>query len=597
MTLLNISDTWVSQQKPSTTYGGDKVLRTRTGGSGDAYALLKPFSSLNRPQNAVVGQAKLQVFLQSAVSGSVTFTARLVTKSWASGTAKWSNRPTSTATDAVSVVVTDKPAGTLIEFDVSLLLTTAMGSGVLHGFEIRSSGTTLRGLHSANATNTKLRPKLDLVWVTPPEKPTGLVPASGFAVSKLRPTFGWLYRDTSGVSPMKAYQLELNYTNPTWSTADVVTGVVLSDTPVHTFGSDLTPDTPFFWRVRVQNVANQWSDWSNIVESIVTAKPTVTITYPTGNVADVTPPITWSVSTAYDSYEVRELVLGRLVQSSGVVAGNDGAFTLSKPLTFDPDATVEVRVWDAIPRVATPGDSTFAEASVTFGFEPDDTVDAVTSLTATVAGLSPVVELEWSYASVPDGFNIYRDGVLLERVTGVAVWEGSTDFAYVDAAAGAGVHSWTVYPVVNDAQSDDSPVATASISGKFAWLYSDDVLIPLISSTPLGAFGEQSEAVVVSGADRTIVKSQALRGREDSFSGVFDTRVDMSPVTTLSGLETNLRVLKAEPVRLWRLMVGKENIPVVVRNVSWAEVPGSNNQAIAVSFDYFQQGELEWVSV
>jgi hypothetical protein len=110
-----------------------------------------------------------------------------------------------------------------------------------------------------------------------------------------------------------------------------------------------------------------------------------------------------------------------------------------------------------------------------------------------------------------------------------------TDFEYTDATGAAGAHSWEVFPVVNNAQSDDSPIVTGSISGKFAWLYSDNIMIPLVSDQPLGEFQEQSEAVVVSGATRTIVKSLALRGREDSFSGVFDTRVDMNPVTSLSG--------------------------------------------------------------
>lgn len=601
MTVFNVVDTYVNQDKPSTKYGSDRVLKTRTGGAGDVYALVKPSGSLNQPAGAVSPEASLRLFLQTAISGSVTFTARLLTSAFNPGTVKWSNKPTSTATGAVSVVVTDKPAGALVEFDVSTLVATAAAGGVLHGFEIRGSGTTVRVFHSAESTTTRLRPKFELVWFTKPNKPTRLTPSNSLAVSKVRPTFVWDYVDQSGNSGMGAYELQLKYGSNDFTTPDVSTGTVASTVPSHTFGADLTLDTAFFWRVRNRNQDLEWSDWSDPAESIVVAKTTVTISAPTTTITELTPPLVWSVADTYTTYRVLEThptVESQVWQDSGVQIGEDDGYTFSAPATLVAGETrYEVRVWDDVARVATPGDPTYVSDSVVVDFIPATTIDPVTDFTATVQGFSPVVELEWSYASVPDGWAIYRDGELVELIDGSDAFISGTDFARIDATGAAGNHSWTVFAVVNGEQGDDSPAALATISGRFAWLYDDDVFIPLISDQPLGDFQEQSEIVVVSGATRSVLKSLALRGREDSFSGVFDLRVDMSPVTTLSALETNLAVLKQEPVRVWRLMVGAENIPVIVRNVTWAEVPGSANQAVTVSFEYYQQGELGWSNV
>ena len=604
MTVLNVVDAWVNQDKPSSKYGSDKYLKTRTGGAGDIYTLVKPLGSLNQPNGAAVPEAKLKLYLQTAITDSVTFTARLLTKDFNPGTVKWSNKPTSTATDAVSVVVTNQPAGALVEFNVSTLVTAAVAAGVLNGFEIRGTGTTVRVFHSAESSTTALRPKFEINWPTKPNAPKYLTPSTGLAVSLVRPTFVWDYVDQSGSSGMRAYELELKYGSDDFGTPDVATGVVVSSTPKHAFGSDLTLDTPFYWRVKVQNNALQWSDWSDFgaaaAEAVVTEKPTVTITSPMVDVADLTPPIVWSVSTSYDSYQVIEWDSSwtQRVQDSGVIAGSDGDYTFANPLSFDGgDANIQVRVWDGVARVATPGDFVYAFDTVSFGFEPDDTVDPVTDLTATVDGFSPLVLLAWSYASVPDAFAIYRDGTLVERVDGPEVFLGGTSFEFTDATGAAGDHSWRVFPIVSGAQGDSSPTANGTISGAFVWLYSDDVLIPLVSVDALGEFQEQSEAVVVSGATRTLVKTLALRGREGSISGVFDTRVEVDPVDSLSEFMGNLLVAKQEPVRLWRLMAGSENIPVIVRNVSWAEVPGSGNRAVAVSFEYFQQGELGWANV
>ena len=600
MTVLGVNDSLVNQAKPSTQYGSDKVLKTRTGGAGDVYALVKPSGSLNQPGGATAATAKLRLYLQQGITGSVTFTARLLTSGFNPGTVKWSNKPTSTATGAVSVVVTDKPAGSLVEFDVSTLVGTAVAAGVLHGFEVRGSGTTVRFFHSANSSTTSLRPNFEIVWFTKPNKPSRLTPSNGLAVSKVRPTFVWDFVDPSGLSGMRAYELQLKYGSSSFSSPDVSTGVVVSGSPSHTFGADLSVDTPFFWRVRNQNQNLEWSDWSDPVESVVTAKSALSITAPTADVSDLTPPIVWSFAGTQTSYQVIEWNSTWTIrlQDSGVVAGTDTDYTFSKPLSFNGgDATVEVRVWDDEPRVGTPGDPAHTWAYVQFGFEPDPTVDPVTDLTATVDGFSPTVLLAWSYASVPDAFAVYRDGVLVDRVDGPDVWLGGTSFEFTDATGAAGAHSWEVFPVVNNAQSDNSPIVTGSISGKFAWLYSDNIMIPLVTDQPLGEFQEQSETVVVSGATRTLVKTLALRGREGTMGGVFDTRVDMDPVGSLSEFMGNLMVAKQEPVRLWRLMVGGENIPVIVRNVSWAEVPGSGNQAVAVSFEYFQQGELGWSNV
>lgn len=608
MILNNISDTYISQESPSSNFSGGQTIAMRDGTGTHKYGLVKVAGSMGVPSGAAITGAFLRMYQQDDWAGSVTVTLKRTTESWNVATKSWNTAPSVTATGAVAVTKSDSTRGTEWLFDITSLVSSMLAAGSFYGFRLEVSTTsTTRKFYSSEYTIASLKPTFEITYSVAPQQPSRLNPSNELAVSTTTPTFQFDYTDRSLGAAMAAYQLQLKYGSDDFTTPDVDTGEVAADYPQHTFGSALTGDTPFFWRVRVKNTAGEWSPWSDPAASVVTAKGTLTITIPGDPpddvVAEYTPPKGWSFSGTQTAFQVLDTdsVRTSVVYADSLrISGTDNSYTSPVPQVFTGGvARTEVRVWDDVPRADTPGDPSYVSAVRTFTLDYDATVDPVTGLTLTIDPLRPQAVLNWSRTTAPDAFQVTRSDGRVFVLEAADVLVSGDDYEWADVTAPPHHElTWTVLAVVNGAGSADAPTVTGTLAPIYGWLL--DPLDPdwwlALADQDSGSWGmgETSDVIQVIGADRPVLVSQGLRGYEGSFSG--GVYSDLPGVESLTAQQLRDRAwhVKEFPTRVYRLVVSDINIPVVVRNLSVAPTPRQNLD-YGCSFDFFQQGELPWV--
>lgn len=607
ITLRSISDTYVSQSKSSTNYVDAPRLGMRTGGSGNAYALLRP-SGLPVGSDVTIVSATLKVFNNATWSGSVTLTAKRVTSSYSASSVKYTTQPTVTTTSSAAVTKSGAVAGTEWDLDITAIAQTWASGTSNYGVRLEVTGTTALYIHAANASgaNSAFKPVIEIVWSGSPETPTAMNPDSGRQVSLASPTITWAYSDPAG-GTMKAYQLQMN-TADVWTSPAYDSGVVTSSLPQHTLTTTVALATPMFYRVRQQNSAGKWSAYSATATFGRTAKGTLTLTNPAVSpnnfVTELTPPITWTFTGTETKWQVLTTAAARFADGSGFAdsgeqSGTDLAYTSPAPIYFDPTtglASVTLRVWDNVDRASTPGDLPYVEVTRTFTFAPGSiTGGAVTSLAFVPDATLPFGKLTWSRATAPDSFTIVRDGVAV--ATDVAPGDllvSGTSYAYSDPTASPrNTHTWRVDAVVNGVASTSSPTVTGTIEPVSVWLLDEDDpswYIAIEGEDGTWSMGEESEMHEVRGSDRQVLITEALRGYEGTFSGRL---LDGLSVLTAQELRDRVWDLKQNPTHTWRLVLADMNIPVVIRNATVTPSPEADLQ-YGLSFEFYQQGELQW---
>lgn len=605
MILNNVTDAYTSQASATKNYASADAIGLRTGSGVSAYGWMKLTSSLNLPPSAALTLGKIRLYNRDAWSGSRTLTIELVTTAWDVSKLTWAKSPTVTVVGAVSVTKSSPAKGAEWLFDVLPLVAGPIAAGTFYGLRVRTS-STVREYLTSTESRIGNKPTFEFEWTTAPATPAALNPSQARAVSLARPTFQFDYRDASIGSAMAAYQLQLNYGSASFVSPSFDSGTVASSRPEHTFTTDLTPDTSFFWRVRVKS-ATEWSDWSAPAESIRKAKGVVTITAPAESplniVAEYTPPKAWTFSGTQAAYQVIDTDSANtsIVYADSLrQPGTASTYSSPVPQVFTGGlARTVVRVWDNIARADTPGDPSYSVAARTFTLEYESSVSPVTNFSAVPSASTPVVALTFDRSTAPDSFTILRDG--LPWQVGLEPGDlltSATHYAYIDTTASPRTpHTYTVVAVVNNVGASDSPTQTVSIEPMYIWILDerDPSWSVALAGQEGGAWGlgEQSQMIEIIGGDRLLLQSQAMRGYEGSVSGGLYS--SLPGVSGLTAQEMRARVwdMKRNPTRIYRLVLSDINIPVIVRNVNVAPTPHAELD-YQVSLEFYQQGELPW---
>src|SRR5205085_10817287 len=140
------------------------------------------------------------------------------------------------------------------------------------------------------------------------------------------------------------------------------------------------------------------------------AKTTATITSPGATTGDKTPPTTWT-APGQVAWRARLLKAdGTELADSEHTNGTGQEWTPDKGLKRVGDGgRYEVRVWDNVDRVATPGDPVEAIATFDFTLVANDAAPGVEARSAVVEAPSPVVRPDWASATT-DACQVVRYG-------------------------------------------------------------------------------------------------------------------------------------------------------------------------------------------
>jgi hypothetical protein len=618
--LTNANDTVVAERTPTTNFANLTYIVCNAGTGNRKYGLIyfaRPF-----PLGATILSATLRLYQIGAESATHTVQLRRLTQGWRLSQATWNYQPADTTTGQVQVTKPGSPAGTEWAFDVTAHMQAVADGAYWSGWKILNTLNDYLNFYSAQATTGK--PTLEVVWANQPDAPTTLSPSGNRAVSVAKPVLRWDFTDVAGDTTLAAIQVQINPTN-VWTAPAFDSGVVATTLPqldlATTSYAGLADGASTYWRVRVQDGAGLWSDWSAGHQFQRQTKGTLTIDNPpaSGLISEPTPPIIWHFTgrtpaayqvwvTPYvtapvfytppyttpdptaDRYASNEN--SRILYNTGKRAPWTESITLPAGVIQDDSSyTVHVRVWDTIDRESTPGDPPWVEAAQTFLYDYDATVDPVTSLAATDLTPNPGATLTWSRATAPDSFVIRRNGVIIASGVDPADFNtGSTTYAYTDLWADPNKPvTWRVDAVVNGRTSASNPTVTKTLKTKGIWLtdHGRNIQVLLWGDDPgTWAMGEQAETHTPLGASHAIRITQALRG----FEGSINARLRPTDTKTLAQQEADLWTLKSTPGRTYTLLLSNVVAQVVIGNLVIA--PTDYDDEKHVSFDFWQVAGL-----
>jgi hypothetical protein len=574
----------VQSTRPKYAYGQLATIALHTGGA--------MFARVGVPaaiaEDSVIISATLVLTQATSVSGSTTVNLRRSGASFRVNTTTWDNQPPLTGS-TVTLTKSSPAAGTLWSFDVTADVQAFVAGTVSnYGWRITSTRALSAGLRFRGATASSGQPTLVVDYLEPGEPPEDLFP--GGIVSVAKPTLSFLVApDTSAV--------QVQVDADTLGAADFDSGEITSiagQVDLNTTAyAGLASGASTFWRARSRGGTGltAWSPWATFSRI---SKPTVAITSPDATTDDYTPPIQWSVSGGtQESWRVivRNLA-GTIVRDSGQIASSATSWTPPLPTTRVENETVsiEVRVWDSVDRVTTPGDPEYATAnldttlSTSVGVTPPVTVDAQNPFG------SPMVLIDATAAAAPDGWAVIRDG---SRVFYDASLP-TTSFSWNDWSATPGkTHVYRVARVVNGLVSSGGPTVTIKPVVQGIWLVDpeDEVAAVLYDADP-GTWTATELAITHQPIAGPPIRRVAYR---PPLSGSLTGSLVDTPLKTAAASLASLYDFKSSSAsRVLQLVLSDRSIPVNVGDITVNPTPTRGRTQ--VSFSWWQVDDVPWDS-
>lgn len=622
MTLVRTSsDSWVNQANPSVNHGGGAKLWMTSAGSNEKLAYV--FFNPPFPLGATVFSAVLRVYAAGGWAGTQTLTVKRIVAKWGESTINYNNRPSITATNAGSLVVTGAVDKDKLEIDVSAMMGDVANGSAFFGFQLSVSGSNLRQLRASDDPNAALRPQLELIYSSPPDAPTNLAPGGANVIDLAKPVLAWHYadKDAHGVQTSSQVQISTSssFASPEYDSGKVANGVNSWDLGATAYAGVPAAATRF-WRVKVWDDADLASAYSDPVSFTRTAKGTLTLVNPTGaTIDDLTPVVRWSLSGAtQEAYRVvvRDLSItsaglytdGQVIFDTGRVTDPttsvaipakhpdvivNGRLYKGSPILNSTDTfQITIHVWDTVDRQGIVGDpSYYLLTTPTFTYVRSGVPAAVTTLTATLPNAnSPVVQLDFSRATQPDWFALKVDGkVVAARIDPLDVFVSGTSYRLLYAGSSPRVsHTYEVEAVVNNAgnlqHSAGNATATRTTTPTGIWLIDEDdgTAVRMVGQDDVSmAIGELGTTYSLPNSRAPVRVVDGLRGYEGSWNGSLLSKTDRDTFLNLKG---RLKTL--------RLVLGDLSIMVELEEVAVSPTALPADKLFACSFAFFQVADF-----
>lgn len=578
----------VRSAKPSYAYGATATVPLLTSA---ASGLIRVGMPSDIPANASVVSAILTVQQQGNVAGSVTLQLQRHSANWTTSKVTWANRPNVSGTVVIPPAKTAPTDATLWSFDVTAdVAAFVLGTVANYGWRLNTTSATTVNMRGSAAAVGK--PQLVITYLTPADAPINLTPAGNQAVSVAKP---WLTFQAPPDTTAINVQVDADQIGaPDFDSGDVNATVGALDSSTTAWSGLAAGGASLYWRARTKSALG-YSAFSAWAQMRRVAKPTVTITSPTATSDDLTPPVVWSVAGGVQvSWQVRVTnSAGAVVADSGQIVGTDTTWTPPKAVTTEGStATVEVRVWDNVDRVATPGDLPYANTTLTFTAAGTASVSPATGMTAVADGFAPFVTVTGTRGSAPDSWTVVRDA---QRVaTGLSPASANLA-AYQDWTAEPNKpHVYRAAPnTVATGTASGGPTVTVTPTCLGIWLVdpADTTKRAVIWGDDEGDFDATELAVIhqpIAGPPvRRVIYRPPLSG------SVAGDLVDAGGVTADSQIAA-LYDFKGKDRDL-RLILGDRNLLVRIGDVLIVPTPDSDlDRHSVVSFTWWQQDAPPW---
>lgn len=607
-TLQNAADSYVLSRAPSTNYNSSPYLySSATAGDTIRSAL---YFGIPFPKGVTILSAKLRLYQSNTLSGSISQTIQRLATSFSTSKVVWNNFPVGTGA-TVTLTKSSPPTSTLWEFDVTALMQTVSNGAAWYGFRLTSSTSVASRFYSAQGANIALRPTLEITWSDVPFAPTQLYPSGNHAVSTNKPTLQCNFVDISGDKTLQAIQVQINSTD-VWTAPSFDSGTVLTDTPEldlsTTAFAGVAAGATVFWRVRVQDGAGLWSNWSASTSFQYQAQGTLTVNSPTsGVIEDATPIVSWLLTgRTQASWEVQVFsrrtvpvaggltaITQKLIHTSGKINGTATSYTIPVKVIVDLSITyvIVVRTWDTLLREAVPGFPIALENPQTITVVNTAATSPASSISSTLLTPYPWVTLNWSRATIPDKWNITRNGKVIAVLDGTAPFVSGTSYTYTDRLpAPRAVNTYAAVAVVNGRGSAANPTTSQTPKAATTMLVDVNGDYPVLFYNSDRDMSLDDDAFVfepTGNAPPIIIFSAIVNGYRGSVKGTLDHTVQGVSAATMRARFELLADLKGQ--KLYLTIVDK-TMEVFILNafVRPRAVDGGSTILYDAQFDFFQ---------
>lgn len=387
-------------------------------------------------------------------------------------------------------------------------------------------------------------------------------------------------------------------TSATISAAATASGTITATIGVSYPG--LALDASIWWRAQNIDGAGIPSGWSDPANFVRKSKGTLTITNPAAApndfVNEATPPFSWTFTGR--TQEVYELILTtpetpeKRLWSTGLVTSTATAVTppSGKIVEVGKRYRLIVRVYDTVDRASIPDEPVYVEASRDFTFSLSATVGSVTGLTGTPDTYRSRMTLDWTDATAPDSYVLFRDGKQYDEVFPVDVLVSGTSYRYRDdGARPRRTHSWSVGRKVNGVVSSANPSVNGIVKPITTTLSetNNNRLIYLFNPSVVAERAEESSIHYLLGDAPPVLVTQSHRGYEGQVSGVLLN--DTIPGVTAEQQLTDLEWFKDHPGVVLKLVWIDKVMKVVVFSVTDTPLAHPDGTVeYLVSLEFFQ---------
>ena len=622
-------DTYVNAAKPTTNYHEAHRLGLKKWDASDAqYAYLTfPFTF---PMGAKILSAELVLTTYAMPeTGSHTLNLALVREKSTFSRMTWDNRPDVSSVGQVSQTKSGAlPGGTKWSFDVKdMLQRVSNGSQGWYGIRVTTTDAVQRWLYADETTLSGEGPYLSIVWADNPDEPQNLTPDEG-VVGTPKPALSFDYIDVSGSVALAQAQIQTSTTtsfaNPSWDSGildDVTRPVIyLSGTsyPGATAGEKV------YYRIRVADEAGLWSvRWSPVAWFIYKPEVAIQMTSLDPNnprFGDSTPDISWNVvggtQKAYRDTLALNSNPSNYLWDTGKVGSTDQVVSVPPKVMRcdDRNYRLVVRVWDKENRVASANSLPYASESFVVHLDTDDAMQPVdhspTFEQVTVYdGIMPFADVRWDRSISADAFEIARqdgdDDDAEKKIIGVVGYQDSLQpdgtHKFQDRTAPGNTRiRYIVRAVTDGKRSPGRPTAYGRLRTEGVWITTTDpqggaeLMSLVINGSDQGTWElpENVTAHQVRNARSPTLVREVHQGYQGTVQGVVVEETAYQPYLTLHQKRDRFFWFKRRPV-LVRLIAGDVNIPVRLGNMLLHPTPDPVQQ-YAVSFDFWQEGEVWW---
>lgn len=605
--LRNATDAYITSKRPTLTRHNTNRLLVSSGGDGNTHRAFI-FHTIPVPRFASVLDGKFRFTTVGAMTETITFTITPITGRWNASRINWNRQPSVNDTAAKTVTKTAPADRTVWEVDVRDIIQSAVNTGVWFGLRITVDRQNPVKIFSSEAAST-LRPELEISWTDAPQPPEELSPAGGRAVSVPKPILSFDFVDEAGDTELNAVQIqfapgpdEADFAAPTWDSGTYLTSIPEVDLSTIAAPTPIPPDltsTVTYWRVRVQDGAGLWSDWSDAAGMRYVPKSTVTIDSPgappNNIVNDATPAIFWTITGGTQGswqMTVRDLTDDDVpLWNSGKFTDPDTNVTIPPGVIKRDDHTYQITlmVWDTVSREKNGIHAIYTQVTRDFTFDDDATVTPITNLVAAQDAPWPWVDLTFDHGVIADEYNIWRDDEVIEaNVPASDLLVSGTSFAYRDRVVAPRInHTWSVQAVVNGKSSPKVTTSPMSVRLLAPMMMELDGSNPIFFLNPkVDPQSMMFQEVHQPLDSRPVLITQRLGGYEGKVEGVFADNI--FPGVTARAMRNQFKRWKRTPGKTFYFYMVDEVMKIVPYNMDYRTQAKTEGIIYTAWFDFFE---------